>query len=53
MFGEAFYQGVFEDASQMLSGVVRDVGLSDWEDKTEAASVDEKPLEGSIVAERN
>ena len=53
MFGAAFYQGVFEDAPQMLSGVVRDVGLSGWENTTEAASVDEKPLEGSLVAESN
>jgi len=40
---------VFEDATQMLSGVVRDVGHSCWENTTEAASVDEKPLKGSIV----
>ena len=37
----------------MLPGVVRDVGLSGWENTTEAASVDEKPLEGSIVEESN
>ena len=53
LFGAAFYQGVFEDAPQMLCGVVRDVGLSGWENTTEAASVDEKPLEGGIVVQSN
>ena len=48
LFGAAFYQGVFEDAAQMISGVLRDVCHSCWENTTDAASVDGKLLEGSI-----